>query len=137
MPLRFVELANQKPQAAFILSMLAGIFIVSSAALRLAIRAFFRSYGSYIGTYNGTHMMGGFGFSLLRSIITLVFGIIVIVSALMLYRRPQRHRLCGILIMIFSVLSGGIIGVLLGLVGGILAIIWKPPATNHGSSTTN
>jgi len=114
--------------------MLAGIFMVSSAALRLAIRAFFRSYGSYIGTYNGMHN-GGFG--LLRSIITLVFGIIVIVSALMLYRRPQRHRLYGILIMIFSVLSGEIIGVILGLVGGILAIIWKPPATNHGSSTTN
>ncbi len=130
-------MANQKPKAAFILSMLAGIFMVGSAALRLAIRAFFRSYGPYIGTYTGMHMMGGFGFGLLRSIITLVFGIIVIVSALMLYRRPQRHRLYGILIMIFSVLSGGIIGVILGLVGGILAIIWKPPVTNHGSSTTN
>jgi hypothetical protein len=113
--------------------LLGGIFIVSSAALRLAIRAFFRSYGMYIGMYNGMHMMGpGFGFGFLRSIITLVFGIIVIASALMLYRRPQRHKTYGILIIVFSVLSGGIIGVLLGLIGGILAIIWKPPATKSG-----
>ena len=35
----------------------------------------------------------------------------------------------GILLIIFSVLSEGIIGILLGLVGGILAIISKPPAT--------
>jgi uncharacterized membrane protein len=85
----------------------------------------------YIGMYTGMHMMGGlgFGFGFLRSIITLVFGIIVIVCALMLYRRPQRHGMWGILIIIFSALSGGIIGVVLGLVGGILAIIWKPPAT--------
>jgi uncharacterized membrane protein len=60
-------------------------------------------------------------------IITLVFGITVIASALMLYMRPQRHGMYGILIIVFSVLSGGIIGVLLGLVGGILALIWKPP----------
>ncbi|MGO9644771.1 MAG: hypothetical protein ACLPY5_08505 [Candidatus Bathyarchaeia archaeon] len=124
-------MANQKPQTAFVLSMLGGIFIVGSAALRLAIRAFFRSYGMYIGMYTGMHVMGGFGFGFgfLRSIIALMFGIIVIVSALMLYRRPQRHGLCGILVIIFSVFSGGIIGALLGLVGGILAIIWKPPAT--------
>ena len=123
-------MANQKPQAAFILSILAGFFIVGSAALRLAIRAFFRSYGMYIGMYTGTHMMRfETGFGWLRGIIALVFGIVVIASALMLYRKPQRHVMWGILIVVFSVLSGGIIGVLIGLAGGILAIIWKPPVT--------
>jgi vacuolar-type H+-ATPase subunit I/STV1 len=51
----------------------------------------------------------------------------------MLNRRPHEHTTWGILILVFSVLSvfGSMmgdfsIGVLLSLIGGILAIIWKP-----------
>ena len=120
------ELANRLPQTAFILSMLAGIFIVTSATVRLAVRAFFRTYGTYFGMYSGMHM-GGPGFGFLRNIVTLGFGIIVIVSAVALYKKPARHVLLGILIIIFSVLSGGIVAILLGLAGGILSITWKLP----------
>jgi hypothetical protein len=68
-----------------------------------------------------------FGFGFLRNIATFAFGIIVIVSALMLYKKPERHVLLGIVIIVFSVLSGGIATLLLGLAGGILAVTWKIP----------
>ncbi len=96
-------------------------------------------YGGFGGMMNGYNgygygMMRGLGFVFgLMWILGLVFGIIVIISALMLNRRPHEHTTWGILILVFSVLSvfgsmmGGFgIGVLLGIIGGILAITWKP-----------
>jgi len=60
----------------------------------------------------------------------LVSGIIVIVSAVLLYWIPQRHLLWGILIIAFSVFNFFlIINVIPGLVGGILAMKWKNPVT--------
>ena len=66
-------------------------------------------------------------------LVTLVFGAIVIISAMMLNKKPEEHNTWGTLIIVFSVLSifGGMggfgAGLILGLVGGILAIAWKPP----------
>ena len=57
----------------------------------------------------------------------------MIISAFMLNRKPEQHSTWGILIVLFSVLSmlggamGGFgVGLVLGLIGGILAITWKP-----------
>lgn len=63
----------------------------------------------------------------------LIFGAIVIISAIMLNSKPEQHSTWGTVIIIFSVLSifgsamGGFgLGLVLGLIGGILAITWKP-----------
>jgi hypothetical protein len=84
-------------------------------------------------------MVGGFGLStlLLRGlgvgfrlmgILAVVFGIIVVVAALMLYVHPSGHVAWGLLILIFSILSvfGSLFGIVLGILGGIFAIIWHP-----------
>jgi hypothetical protein len=68
-------------------------------------------------------VMGAFG---------LVCGAIVLLSATMLLAKVGRRRTWGILILVFSVLSfvglgGFIVGAVLGMVGGILALRWKPP----------
>ena len=68
-------------------------------------------------------VMGGFG---------LVCGLIVLVSATMLLARVGQRRTWGILILVFSVLSlvglgGFVIGAILGIVGAVLALRWKPP----------
>jgi len=96
-------------------------------------------YGWFGGMMNG---FNGYGYGMMRGlglgfgfmgILSLIFGIIVIISGVMLYSRPSKHTTWGVVIVVFSALSvlgsmmGGFgVGVLLGLVGGILAITWKP-----------
>jgi len=70
-------------------------------------------------------VMGGFG---------LVCGAIVLVSATMLLAKVGVRRTWGILILVFSVLSfvglgGFVVGAILGILGGVLTLRWKPPAS--------
>ena len=58
--------------------------------------------GSYPGY--GYGMMGGLGFGTF-GVLGLIFGVIVIISAFMLNRKPEQHSTWGILIVLFSVLS--------------------------------
>src|SRR2546430_2749037 len=63
----------------------------------------------------------------------LIFAILVMVGAVMLWMKPHSHVAAGVIILLFSlfsIISGGgfIIGLILGIVGGILGIVWKPPA---------
>ncbi|MFI5448385.1 MAG: DUF6114 domain-containing protein [Candidatus Bathyarchaeia archaeon] len=147
-------MTEKRPTAAFVLSLLAGIFIVLSGGMRYMMGSLIGSYGGFggmMGGYNGYGGNGwfggmmngynGYGYGMMRGlgfvfglmgILGLVFGVIVIISALMLNRRPHEHTTWGILILVFSVLSafgsmmGGFsIGVLLGVIGGVLAITWK------------
>ena len=67
-------------------------------------------------------VMGGFG---------LVCGGIVLISATMILARVGERRTWGVLILVFSVLSfvglgGLVVGALLGIVGGIMTLRWKP-----------
>lgn len=61
----------------------------------------------------------------------LVSGVIVLASAALLLAVPNQTRTWGVLILVFSILSflglgGFVIGAVLGIVGGILALRWKP-----------
>jgi len=93
-------------------------------------------YGNMMSGYKGYVESGGIMNGLdFMGVLGVVFGIIVILSALMLDSRSKRHATWGILIIIFSALSafGGMmggfgVGAILGIIGGILAITWKPPA---------
>ena len=63
--------------------------------------------------------------------IGVISGIIVIASAAMFYRNPVQKTMWGILIMVFSSISmivggGFLIGLILGINGGILALTWEP-----------
>lgn len=62
----------------------------------------------------------------------LICGVIVLLSAVMLRFKPSQRQTWGILILVFSVLSffgfgGFIAGAVLGIVGGIMILRWKPP----------
>ncbi len=84
----------------------------------------------------GEGMMAAYAsyYYLLQSlgIFVMIAGIIVIIGAIMLQSKPQQNTLWGMIILIFSVLSiiggSGILlsGLLLGAIGGALAISWKP-----------
>jgi hypothetical protein len=131
-------LSQERPTAAFILSLLGGIFILLGGGMWGIIGSFMGSYGfsGMMGFYGRRRGMMGSAFGMMGlafGLVGLVFGAIVIISAVMLNKKPEEHNTWGTLIIVFSVLSifGGMsgfgAGLILGLVGGILAITWRPP----------
>ena len=124
---------------AFILSLIGGLAIVIGSAIETLLLAL----GSYAGTYYGMGpgMMSGYGFYGYGSgwmtgfsLIALVFGIIVVVGAIMLNARPTQHVTWGIIVLVFSVASfigmgGYFIGAVLGLAGGAIALSYRASTT--------
>jgi hypothetical protein len=85
--------------------------------------------------WSGMMMDWWSGLGIGLSIVGVIIGIIVISSAIMLNSQPKNHTTWGTLILIFSVISfigawaGFGIGLILGIIGGALAISWKPSAS--------
>ena len=79
-------------------------------------------------------MMAGSGFGAWfygMAAIGVISGVVVLVGAIMIYTRPRGTSKWGAIVIASSLLSllgmdGFFIGAILGVVGGILAIIWKP-----------
>ena len=129
---------EEKPTAAFIISLLSGIFIILGGVTTIAMSMAWNLYG---GWCMGPGMMGrmwrwwGFepSFTIGLGIFGLISGVIVVISSIMLDSKPENHVKWGTLILIFSMLSifggmgGWIIGWILGVIGGLLAITWKKP----------
>src|SRR5881296_3838202 len=119
----------EKPTAAFVLSLIGGIFILLGAIVVMAL-------ASVIGSL----MLIGGGDPALAYIygaVGLIFAILVLVGAIMLWTKPQQHVMWGVVVLLFSLFSiittgGFFIGLILGLIGGILGIAWKPPAPMSG-----
>ena len=132
------------PLGAYACSLAAGIIIVVGGV----IAAFFTitimpSFGmmfpgtGMMGPGMGTGMIGfmGLGSMLVFAGISIgmVSGIIVLVAAILLRTKPKDYQTWGILILIFSIISlfgmgGFFIGSIVGIVGGALALSWKPQA---------
>jgi hypothetical protein len=112
----------KKSTILFILSLVGGIIVLLVGADRLIDIALFGSYG---GADTGLDAALDVGFGM-------TCGLLMIGGSIMLFRRPQHHRIWGALVLIFSLLSivgtaGGVfIGLLFGLIGSIYAIVSKP-----------
>ncbi len=117
---------TEKQKKAFMFALIAGIFILSNTAL-LGIAATW--FPELIPTLpgestNDTQIL----FTL--TVIGLILGILVLLGALLLHFKPEKRRLWGVIIVIFSipsVITGGgfIIGFILGIIGGIKALSHK------------
>jgi hypothetical protein len=135
---------EEKPTAAFVLSLVAGVFILLGGGMMLMFGSFMGSYGfGMMSGYGGFVGMMGYGrypFGVMSpvfgviGVFGLIFGAVVIIGAVMLNKKPAEHSTWGTVIVVFSVLSifgsamGGFgVGLILGLIGGILGITWKPP----------
>ncbi len=135
---RTQEATAAYPRTASILALAGGIIIVLGGVILLGAAAFVIPHLDFSNMTLPQGMdraalprlisgvlgvMGGFG---------LVCGGIVLTSATMLLVGAGQRRTWGVLILIFSVLSfvglgGFVIGAVLGIVGGILILRWKPP----------
>jgi len=134
---------KEKPTSAFITSLLSGLFIIFGGLTVIIMGRAWNMFSALGCPYFG--MMGGWRlwrlwlfmpmFSIGLGIFGLISGIIVVISSIMLNSEPENHAKWGTLILIFSVLSifGGMggygIGLILGVIGGLLAITWKPKST--------
>lgn len=94
--------------------------------------------GSYSGMMSSGGMMSG-NFGMMRgfggwfygfAVIGIVAGVLVLFSAIMMYVRPMQVATWAALALASSVVSffaagGFLVGAVLGIVGGILALTWR------------
>lgn len=118
------RLGAERPTAAFVLSLLAGLWMLLAEAMM-------SGYGP--GWHPGPGMMGGGGWMWGHGVVGwwpwfgILAGIVVLVSAAMLYAQPRLSHAWGTLILVASALNlflgmGGILASLLGIIGGALAL---------------
>ena len=118
---------GEKPTAAFVLSLLAAIFIIIGGLFYVVLFSWLGSTMDFIG-------MGGWGYSfVIIGVLGLVWGILTLIGAVMINSgEPSKVKTGAILVLIFSIISwfgaagGFFIGFLLGLIGAILGLTWKP-----------
>lgn len=114
------------PSTAYIVSLIAGI-LIGLYGLVIMIEAAILSSTLESIVPGATAIVIGFG------AIGLILGIIIAVLAMRLKSNPATVKTSGVLILVLSLISiigggGYFIGLILGLVGGILALTWKAPA---------
>ncbi|MBM4237379.1 MAG: hypothetical protein FJ151_02715 [Euryarchaeota archaeon] len=107
---------ESRPDAAIVLSIVAGVLILINGLL-VAIGGPFLLF-----------FLEPIGIPLV--ILGLVFGLAVLIGAIKLSQNPRDHITWGAIILIFSLLSiviggGFVLGLILGLIGGILALVWN------------
>jgi hypothetical protein len=107
---------SEKPTTAFILSLIGGILVLLGGLVWAAV-------GTLLAFFTG------FGYLLY---VFLLFGLIIIIGAIMINSNPSSAHTWGIVILILGILSLiGIItalGGLLAIIGGAFALSWKPPS---------
>ena len=119
----------EKPTAAMVLSLIGGIFVILGGAFIAFVGSLVSSFG-YLAN-GGTN--GGTGVTIV-GVVGVIMGMIMVVGGFMMYSKPSSAKMWGIIVLILSILSwftavgGLVIGFILGLIGGILAIMFKPSA---------
>src|SRR5947199_217812 len=120
----------EKPTAAFVLSLIGGIFILLGAIVVMALASVI---GSLMliggGDPNLAYLYGAVG---------LIFAILVLVGAVMLWLKPQQHVMWGVGVLPFSLFTiittpGFFIGLILSLISASLGTArWPPPSRPIG-----
>jgi hypothetical protein len=119
---------TQKMLTAFWLSLVGGLWMLVSGGLM------YSRFHRMSGGWGPQHMMWGRGMmghlGLGWPWFGPIAGAIVAISAIAFYRSPQHHRSLGITILVVSLLNlffgmGGFLASLLGIAGGIVALVPK------------
>jgi hypothetical protein len=129
----------EKPTTAFVLSLVGGILTLIVALLILAggvIAA--PAIAALLGPLGGTAI----GIVIAIGVLHLIFAILMIVGGIQINKgEPGKVKTWSIIVLVVSIIglitgAGFFIGALLGLIGGILGLTWKPPAKPPAQATT-
>ena len=124
---------ERQPTAAFVLTLLAGLWMLATGGMMYGMGAGFTDGGQY-GMWGPGMMHGimwtvgpGYWFPWLG----LVAGVGLLIASVFLYNKPEQSRTWGLVILIVSAVSafvgmGGILAGSLGVVGEALAMTWTP-----------
>lgn len=123
-------MAGEKPTAAMVLSIIGGIFILLGGVVFFALASLMQLF---IDTIPGLGSLEIDPVLLLNLIgaLGVIIGLVIIVGGVMMYSRPQSSTVWGVLILVLAIVSlfvasgGFILGFVLALIGGILAIAFK------------
>ncbi len=130
---------GERPTVAVILSIIGGVLMLVGGSMVFMMLSYnnggfgiMSGFGGMMGGYRGMMDDVGFPFAMLDGLmlVSLVSGILVIVGAVMIDIHPSQSRTWGIIVLIFSIVSfvgmgGFLIGAVLGVAGGALALSWK------------
>ena len=129
--------ASEYPNLPSVLALIGGALIVLVDLILLTVSIVILPHLNYTNFtpprgYTGSPGNIASGFVGALSVFGLVCGIIVLLSAIMLRFMPSQRQTWGIFILVFSILSffgfgGFIVGSVLGIVGAIMILRWKPP----------
>jgi len=136
--------SGERPVIPFVLSLVAGLLVLAGGAMVGSLSSGLPTYRGMMGGYYYGGMMGGY-YGMMRGFgfgggwyyglaaVGLISGIVILVGAVMMYTQPTKTSTWGAIVFAFSVASligmgGFYVGLILGVVGGVLAITWKPGA---------
>jgi uncharacterized membrane protein len=108
-----------KPTAAFALSVIAGLVTILVAFLLPSSPLMLLTGPTVVSMIQ---MLG------------IVAGVLIIVGSWLLYNNAAQRKLGSILVLVFSLISMNILGLILGLIGGFLGYTHKTTASSASSS---
>lgn len=99
------------------------VLVVGLAFIVNGVRAYFADRGG-LGLGAEIPLFG-------LGILAASFGVLMMFGGFRLNSRPQEHRKWGAIVLVFSILSwfvgaGEFVGFILGVIGAVLGIEWKP-----------
>ena len=131
--------AVEYPNIPSILALVGGALIVLVDIFLLALSIVILPHLNYTNFrmprgYTGSPGAIASGFVGAIAVFGLICGIIVTMSAVLMRLKPNQRQTWGVLVLVFSVLGffgfgGFIVGSVLGIVGGIMTLRWKPSPT--------
>lgn len=122
------DVARRKISLAAAFSYAAGVLILASGIIAWALlpSIFGPLTFSQLAIDREQNLMGNY--TLIVPVIGVASGIFIIFCASLIYLKPQKNQIWGVAIIIFSLIAligmgGFVLGTVLGLIGGILALI--------------
>jgi len=124
-------MAGTKPTGAMVLSVVGGIFILLGGITLLFVGAILAALlGAFVGSFS---FLGPDPIAIVNTmgILGVVFGLIDMALGIVMFVKPGLSKVLGAVVLVVSLVSiialgGFFLGLILGVVGGILGLLWKP-----------